>query len=233
MENENLIIEKVAHDLRGVLNKINLINSILIETVSGNKETKQLFLYIDQLCEQGNKITEDLIICCDENNTITLPDKPVSLNDLINQQSIIYKLETEKKRILFRSEIPEEQYLSNIEPYKFIRVLDNLFSNALKFTPSGGEIILVLSGTREKLIIAVKDNGIGIPEKLKEDIFKKYTNARRYGTANESFSGLGLYISKGIIETFKGSLSFRSTENKGSVFFIELGRETGEYPVHY
>lgn len=225
MENENSIIEKVAHDLGGIINKINLINSMLMEAEAGDQETKQLLLSIKQLCDQGNNITKNLLTSCEDDTAFILPYKCVCLNTLLSQRSEIYRLEADKKKINFEMVIPKEPLISLVEPYKLMRVLDNLFSNALKFTSQGGKISVILSGSPERTIIAVKDNGIGIPERLKKDLFKKYTSARRNGTANEICSGLGLYISKRIIESFKGSVSFRSAENKGSAFFIELIRK--------
>jgi two-component system, OmpR family, sensor histidine kinase VicK len=225
MDGENSIIETVAHDLRGVINKINLINTMLSDTIPKNQESSQLLSYIHLLCEQGTKITEDLISYCENDSKKIHPCKLSSISMLVNQQSEIYSLEARKKKIGFEIFVPKEQFYSLIDEDKFIRVLDNLFSNALKFTAPGGQINIFVSSEKERINVSVSDNGIGIPPRLKTEIFKKYSIARRYGTQKEMFTGLGLYISKNIIEMYNGNLSFQSMENKGSVFIIELKKE--------
>jgi two-component system sensor histidine kinase VicK len=221
---ENLIIEAVAHDLKGIIEKINCLNEMLHDKLKNNDdaEIRQIILYIDSLCEQGNQITNDLTETCELESYEEIHIEKCSLNQLIIQQAKIYKLQADKKQITFKTVISDKQFFCELNRSKFIRALDNLFSNALKFTGKGGQIKIILSNKERKAKIAVCDSGIGIPDELKNEIFKKYSKARRYGTLNEKFTGLGLYIVKKIIDLHKGKVWFNSEKNMGTTFYIEL-----------
>ncbi len=226
-KSENLIIEQVSHDLRGIIIKINQLNEMLHDKMQNNcdVETQQILSHIDKLCEQGNQITQDLLDSCEleslEDNQLELR----SINQLVEQQSKIYALQVLKKQIRFRFIIPDKQFFCKLNYSKFIRVLDNLFSNALKFTEVYGEIKITLINIDDKVIISIGDNGIGIPDELHKEIFKKYTKASRCGTKNENSTGLGLYIVKKIVDLHKGKVWFETKENQGTIFYIELAYE--------
>lgn len=226
-KSENLIIEHVSHDLRGIIIKINRLNEMLHDKMQNNcdAETQQILSHIDKLCEQGNQITQDLLDCCELESSENYQLELCSINQLIEQQSKIYALQVLKKQIRFRAIVSDKQFFCKLNYSKFIRVLDNLFSNSLKFTKAFGEIKITLINIDDKVIISIGDNGIGIPDKLHEDIFKKYTKARRCGTKNENSTGLGLFIAKKIVELHNGKIWFESKENQGTTFYIELAYE--------
>ena len=102
-------------------------------------------------------------------------------------------------------------------------VIRNLISNAIKFTPHGGEILIrTYADGDEKGVIEVKDSGIGIPPDIQAKLFRLDENVSRNGTNGEESTGIGLLLSRDIAEKNKGKLSFESEEGKGSVFRIEL-----------
>ena len=109
-----------------------------------------------------------------------------------------------------------------IDETKFIQAINNLISNSIKFTPDGGTITLNLSVEENKLRIEVADTGIGIPEKFHEKLFDKFNLAGRTGLKGENSVGLGMSIIKTIVEWHEGKIWFKSEENKGTSFFIEL-----------
>ena len=101
--------------------------------------------------------------------------------------------------------------------------MDNLISNALKFTHYGGSISIEIKQIQnEELQISIADTGIGIPASLQDDLFKPYTVSGRKGTSNEKSTGLGLSITKEIVELHCGKIWFESKEGKGTTFFIIL-----------
>ncbi len=98
-------------------------------------------------------------------------------------------------------------------------VLRNLVSNALKFTPKGGKVIVTgHQGPAVHFNILVKDTGIGMNEKLQKELFKPEAVTGRTGTEGEQSSGLGLILCKEFVEKMGGSIGVQSTEGKGSVF---------------
>lgn len=76
--------------------------------------------------------------------------------------------------------------------------------------------------TSEKVIVSIKDEGIGIPESIKNKVFEWYTDGKRSGTEGEKPFGMGLAISKQIIAAHGGAIWFESEENKGTTFYIEI-----------
>ncbi|MET0638258.1 MAG: ATP-binding protein [Chitinophagaceae bacterium] len=110
----------------------------------------------------------------------------------------------------------------NTDSVKFFQVIHNLISNAIKFTPDNGTIDIVVEETEETFIIRVKDNGIGIPRHMHEVLFNKRTVAQREGLKKESSNGIGLSIVKNLTDLMGGTVTFRSEENKGTEFSVEL-----------
>lgn len=227
-KSENSIIENVAHDLKGLMIQIACFNDMLRDKLqdSNDTEIRQILLYVDLICKQGKQITNDLMETCELESLEDIDKEAFSLNQLIIQQAKIYKLQADKKQITFQTIIPTEEFIFKINRSKIIRVLDNLISNALKFTGDGGQIKIVLSDKEGKASIAVTDSGIGIPSELHKEIFKKYSKAKRHGIQNEKCTGLGLYIAKKIIDLHKGEIWFSSEKNNGTTFYVELRNGT-------
>ncbi|RYF30507.1 MAG: ATP-binding protein, partial [Comamonadaceae bacterium] len=98
----------------------------------------------------------------------------------------------------------------------------NLLVNAIKFSPEGSEINVFMESQVESVLIRIADQGIGIPENLKGKIFNMFTDARRAGTAGEQSFGLGLAISRQIVEAHGGKIWFENNEEIGTTFYLEL-----------
>jgi two-component system sensor histidine kinase VicK len=115
-----------------------------------------------------------------------------------------------------------EKIYIELDEDKFMQVINNLISNALKFTPSGGEININIYKKAESVLISIADTGIGIPEAFHECLFDKFTIARRNGLRGEVTTGLGMSLIKTIVEWHGGKIWFNSKENVGTEFFVEL-----------
>lgn len=107
-----------------------------------------------------------------------------------------------------------------IQPLNFRRVLDNLFTNALKFTPADGRVAVGLTEHEGRPRLTVQDTGI--PAELQPHIFDKFSPARRKGLADEPSTGLGLFIAHQIVQRHGGKLWVESRAQKGTCFFIDL-----------
>ncbi|MFA5189360.1 MAG: response regulator [Verrucomicrobiia bacterium] len=104
------------------------------------------------------------------------------------------------------------------------RIYTNIISNAIKFTPEGGKVSLrtSLDSGGHALVIECKDNGIGIPESMMSKLFSRYSKVSRQGTHGERGTGLGLIITRELIESHGGQLAVHSREGRGSTFTITL-----------
>ncbi|MNX96535.1 Sensor histidine kinase YycG [compost metagenome] len=105
---------------------------------------------------------------------------------------------------------------------KLWRVISNLIANAIKFSPSGTRINVKMMQKEHDIRILVKDEGIGIPPEMSEKIFDLFTEAKRPGTAGEQPFGMGLAISKQIVEAHKGRIWFENNEARGTTFIVDL-----------
>ena len=100
-----------------------------------------------------------------------------------------------------------------------------MLSNAIKFTPSGGNIEISVITNENELQIHVIDSGLGIPDNKIEKLFSKYQMVHSAGTAGEKGSGLGLFICKKLVEAHGGEISVTSGQGKGSDFYFTIPQD--------
>jgi two-component system sensor histidine kinase VicK len=105
---------------------------------------------------------------------------------------------------------------------KFQQVINNLMSNAIKFTPDKGRITVQLTRQGQKAVITIADDGVGIPILMQPMLFDKFTKARRLGIRGEKTTGLGMSIIRTIVELHQGDISFESQEGQGSTFTVRI-----------
>ncbi len=110
----------------------------------------------------------------------------------------------------------------SIDNEKMWRVISNLIANVIKFSPHGAVIEVRLTEKPGYAVVEVEDHGLGIPEEVKDKVFDMFTEARRTGTAGEKSFGMGLAISKQIVQAHGGKIWFESKPGKGTTFFVEL-----------
>ena len=140
------------------------------------------------------------------------------------------KLKIEKKKLLITKNFNKDIPIFSIDPKLLCMVFQNLLSNAVEYTPSGGKIELAISflparvGEKEKgeIQIKISDTGYGIPKNQQDKIFTKFFRADNVRNKDTEGTGLGLYIVKSIVENSGGKIRFESEENKGTTFYITL-----------
>lgn len=158
-----------------------------------------------------------------EDENFVLEKKVVNLNQFFEKSLEQFEQPTVKKGLSFTKTFENDLKHIKINEKEFVRVIYNLISNAIKFTPAGGEIqIKTKTVVNDKVSIEISDTGIGISKELLPIIFDKFSKARRKGIEGEKSTGLGMWIVKHIIELHKGEISVRSTENEGTTFTILL-----------
>lgn len=110
----------------------------------------------------------------------------------------------------------------NADRVKIKQVWQNLISNAAAYTPRGKKITLAAETGKEGLVFSIKDEGIGIPKSQQSRLFEKFFRAKNASLQDPNGTGLGLYITRGIIHRHGGEIWFKSAENKGTAFFFTL-----------
>ncbi|WP_062544851.1 PAS domain-containing sensor histidine kinase [Rufibacter tibetensis] len=229
-EAQETILHMVAHDLKNPINNISLLTEYLKENLVNSKdlvveEKKESLTFIgliSETCKKAFAIIKDLLFIGDMNPNAYF--EKTELNGFFQTELAALGVDAKKKGVEVSFSYPELPVYANINQEKFSRVMENLLSNAVKFTKPGGKVDITLTEQGKYALLHVKDNGIGIPEKLKSTVFDKFTNANRQGTEGESTTGLGLFIVKQIVNLHQGRIWMESQENVGTSFFIELER---------
>ncbi len=134
------------------------------------------------------------------------------------------EIHARNKQIELLLEAPESRVPLALDAHYFGRVLDNLVNNAVKYTPEGGQVILSLQETQDRVFISVEDNGIGIPAEDLPHIFEEFYRVRKATHKKQSGSGLGLSIVAAIVHEHGGDITAESEEGRGSRFTIVLPR---------
>lgn len=223
------ILHTVAHDLRNPIGGIAAISGLMLENSDTSSEQSEVFSLIQTASKDTLTLINELLEAADGRNVEMAGKQWVDVNSLLNNIADLlqYKAQEKKQRII--TELDEEQQIF-INREKISRVLSNLINNAIKFSPPGAEITISTTNIYGKTLISVRDEGIGIPDNLKDRIFDMFTSAKRPGTSGERPFGLGLYISSEIIKAHQGRLWFENNSVGGSTFYIELpgAEDTGK-----
>lgn len=224
IDEQKAIVQSIAHDLRNPINSIMGLSSLL----RGNlvkEDNIELLDYTDKACSYAIEIINDLLLIPqlegdqDEKNEFELTEINSFLEECVDSMQTI----ADAKNIVLMNDISEEDYFFPVHKSKLKRAINNLLSNGIKFTPENGTIGVTSVRDGNELLIKIKDSGIGIPLSTQPYIFSKFTKAKRLGTKGERSIGMGLYITKQIIEAHDGYLWFQSAEKAGTTFFIQLG----------
>jgi len=215
---KNDVLGIVAHDLRNPIAAIESITMIM-EMEDVDEEVQDNLDMIKTSCAKARSIVNDLLEVAKNEN-----DKPFETQDVNIDALLIDNINTWKNMIGTRNDIVLTSYDTNlhvnINVDKFNRVLDNLVSNALKFSKENDKLDIILSRRDDNALVQVQDHGLGIPKDMVPHIFERFTKAGRKGLKGEQSTGLGLSIAKQIIEKHGGRISVESEEGKGSTFSI-------------
>lgn len=216
------ILRTVAHDLRNPLGGIASLTSIMVEETDHDPELKaQLKIIKDTSADTLELINE--ILEATTNISTDLKKQLVEVNGLLSNsiELLRFKAAEKHQQILFDGLKSNEQQLY-INREMIWRVIANLITNAIKFSPVDETILVKSAVQANHILISITDYGIGIPDDIKDKVFNMFTDAKRSGTIGEKSFGLGLSICKQIIEKHHGRIWFESTEKKGTTFYIRL-----------
>lgn len=217
-EENQQILRVVTHDLRSPISGMISFARVLLLDSGLNEEQKKSLGLIEKIGKDSLRFIEQLLDMKTqvEEQAKTEEDLFELINYCVGFMRI--KAEEKKQKIEF-SGIPIKLHINRDSIW---RVLNNLLFNAIKFSPQGSTIKVRSRVSGNKGIIEIQDEGIGIPEDIQEKVFLMTGEAKRNGTDGEKAFGLGLPISKQIMEAHGGRIWFESTTGKGSTFYLEF-----------
>lgn len=224
MANKNIPL--IVHQLKAPSSAVRISLKMLIDGDFGklNKEQKGILEKTYQKNEALINLIESLLEeAKNEENGFLINKSLVNLEDLVNLTADFYKDEMLRKKIDFRFNRPEGGVSEvSADSEKIKMVIQNLFDNAVKYTPDKGKIEVSITPQKEEIEFKIKDTGIGIPEDQKGKIFKRFSRVATGLGAKTKGTGLGLAVVKDVIEEHHGKIWFQSKENEGSTFFFSL-----------
>jgi signal transduction histidine kinase len=226
-ENQNKekdrILRVVAHDLRNPISGIVSLLSIIKETQEPD-ERSELLKIMETACFDALNMIKGIL---EASEALSNKQKksPLSVIQIVHHTVQLLRYKAEEKGQHINIFFPENDLVILGNEEQLRRVLSNLITNAVKFSPTGSDINIKILEHTDSVEIMVEDDGIGIPAHLKDKVFNVFTEAKRYGTQNEKPFGLGLSICKQIIENHKGQIWFTSEDGKGTIFHIMLPKK--------
>ncbi len=226
------LMSTVTHELRTPLFSIRGFVHILLDDDPPDAETQREFLKIiereaSQLADlvthllDSNKLSTDLV---------KIEEKSIQPIEIINQAILKLQGFAHNEKVNLISQIPPALPRILGDPQRLERVLTNLVGNAIKFTPPGGSVTITAQADQAYLTIIVADTGIGIPEADLPHIFSKFYQVEGHYEQAGPGSGLGLHISKQIIEAHNGKIWAESKPNQGSTFFVQFPLLNNDLP---
>ncbi|WP_246503544.1 PAS domain-containing sensor histidine kinase [Clostridium polyendosporum] len=217
----------ISHELRTPLNLIfSALQVIELKNSSVKLEDKGIEKYISimrQNCYRLLRIISNLIDITkiDAGHFFTHFQNKDIVNVVENiVLSVVDYVESKGIFITFDTEIEEK--IMAFDPDAMERIILNLLSNCVKFTPSGGSIEVTLYDKINSVVISIKDTGIGIPTEKQSSIFEKFIQIDKSLSRNREGSGIGLSLVKELVVLHNGDIKLESTPGKGSEFKIEL-----------
>jgi signal transduction histidine kinase len=220
------VLAVVGHDLRNPLASILLNTSTVLELSAPGALDPWVADSLRQtiaLVEQSNRLIEDLLdVSRVANGGITLIRARHDLRDLAARAERMLRPLAEDRGLALEVALPGEPVPVHVDGDRVLQVLSNVVGNALKFTPAGGRIGVVVESANGVARVTVRDTGIGIAADELEHVFDPF---RQVGDADRRGVGLGLPIARGIVEAHGGRISASSEPGVGSVFSFTLPPE--------
>jgi signal transduction histidine kinase len=202
----------------------------LLKGKMGNINEKQhdaLLRISENAVRLGSFISDILDYTRIKSGRVDLIKENIDMAKVIKETVRLIEPLAEKKLIILGTQVPDSPVEFMGDEKNLERVLHNLISNAIKFTPEKGQITIALEDKKKELIVSVSDNGVGIPPEDIDSIFERFHQVKDHVKLVQTRgTGLGLAIVKGIVDAHGGKVWVESKLNKGSTFYFSLPKDT-------
>lgn len=222
-EEKNHFIGVVAHDLRAPLNQIEGLASILKMSPSANNGNGEIIERIESSAKRLKKMISSILdISAIESKNLNVAFEDLSLNEIIAFAVEELKVYADQKHMALTFKHNKNDSIVHTDKALLLQVIENLMSNAIKFSPKNREVKIDIQLKDEKVIVGIHDQGPGISTDDLTKLFGQFQTLSAKPTAGESSTGLGLSIVKKYMDAMGGRVWYESNEGKGASFFIEL-----------
>lgn len=212
------MMKVIAHDLRHPIGAIHSLADLMLLEADRSASDRQMLEMIKKSSEDSLGMFESLLQTHFQVEDVKM--ESVDLVELLKYCLSMLNDKAEAKQQHFS--FTGDNLVVHGSRERLWRVFSNIISNAIKFSPVGGEINVTLGVVADVAKISIKDGGIGIPNEVGDQIFGFFSKAKRFGTSGEKPYGLGLAISKQIIEAHGGRVWYEANHPMGTIFNIEM-----------
>lgn len=222
-------VANVSHELRTPLTTMRSYLEALAEGAWRDEEIAPNFLEVTQNeTERMIRLVNDLLqLSKIDSKDYTLTSEWIDFVKFFNR--IIDRFElTKDQNVKFVRKLPHQSIFVEIDEDKLTQVLDNIISNALKYSPEGGTITFRVEEKEENIIISISDQGVGIPKENIGRIFERFYRVDKARTRKLGGTGLGLAIAKEMVEAHGGEIWATSREGKGTTIYVSLPYDRSE-----
>lgn len=221
-------VSLASHQLRTPLASMNWYAEMLVSGEVGelNKKQKQ---YAGEIYEQGRRMAELINALLNvsriEAGSVAITPEPTDITAVCDLVVRDFRSEIREKNLVLETNYERNLPRVVIDPELFRIVVQNLISNAVKYTEVEGTVSVSITKVDDHVVLAVSDTGIGIPQSEQSKVFSKLFRAENAVAAGIEGTGLGLYVARWIVDHCGGRIRFESEEGAGSTFYVTL-------PVH-
>ncbi|MDE3840456.1 cell wall metabolism sensor histidine kinase WalK [Bacillus methanolicus] len=222
-------VANVSHELRTPLTTMRSYLEALAEGAWKDEELAPHFLNVAQTeTERMIRLVNDLLqLSKMDSKDYKLKKEWVDFNEFFHR--IIDRFEmTKEQNVTFKRLLPKRPIFVEADEDKLTQVLDNIISNALKYSPEGGRITFKVEEQDEQILVSISDQGVGIPKENIEKIFERFYRVDKARTRKLGGTGLGLAIAKEMVKAHGGDIWATSVEGKGTTIFFTLPVDRSE-----
>lgn len=217
-------VANVSHELRTPLTSMKSYLEALEDGALHDPAIAPKFLNVAQTeTERMIRLVNDLLqLSKMDSKDYRLNFDTIDVTKLVNSIIDRYELVSDSEKLTFIRNIQDQTTFATIDRDKLIQVLDNILSNAVKYSPEGGEITVSLEESEKHFSISVSDEGVGIPEESLPQVFDRFYRVDKARSRKLGGTGLGLAIAKQIVLAHGGSISVDSEWNVGTTITLTL-----------
>lgn len=215
----------VAHELRSPIGGAQSLLRTLLAGMAGELSPPQadaLLRVEDRLSGLKIQVDDLLFLASAKNIPASQQLKPIDLTKILNTAVNHFTVEAQDQGVALSFSHPSDSVYALGTRDGYAKIFSNLISNAVKYTPKGGRVQIILDTDREQISVEVKDTGIGIPEQSLAKIGEEFFRAHNARQSEISGTGLGLSIVLQIVAQFDGVLTIESVEGQGSRFRLQI-----------
>ncbi|CAG0996494.1 two-component system, OmpR family, sensor histidine kinase VicK [Phycisphaerales bacterium] len=223
-ESRNAFVAQATHELRTPLTNIRLYVETLLDDGQSDEQVRAKCLnVITSESRRLERIVGDMLSVAEiEAGALKMRPGDVRLDALLEELEADFKAQAEDKEIRLIFELPPKLPVLQADRDKLVLAIHNLIGNALKYTPTGGRVVVKVECDAKALTVAVTDDGIGIKEEEQELIFDRFYRAKDKRIAGIAGSGIGLSLARQIVRLHDGDITVKSQIDKGSTFTLTV-----------